>query len=57
MSVFYTDFDRSKIDVHEIAEMGRKAVDSNAIFIDGLEVPEENQIGAEGRVSRFCCTG
>ncbi len=24
MSVFYTDFDRSKIDVHEIANMGRK---------------------------------
>jgi len=48
MSVFYTDFDRSKIDVHEIAKMGRKAVDSNAIFIDGLEVPEEDRIGAEG---------
>lgn len=48
MSVFYTDFDRSKIDVHEIANMGRKAVDSNAIFIDGLEVPEEDRIGAEG---------
>lgn len=48
MSVFYTDFDRSKIDVHEIAKMGRKAVDSNAIFIDGLEVPEEDHIGAEG---------
>ena len=48
MTVFYTDFDRSKIDVHEIAKMGRKAVDSNAIFIDGLEVPEEDRIGAEG---------
>ena len=48
MSVFYTDFDRSKIDVHEIAKMGRKAVDSNAIFIDGLEVSEEDRIGAEG---------
>lgn len=48
MSVFYTDFDRSKIDVHEIAKMGRKAVDSNAIFIDGLEVPEEDRIGTEG---------
>jgi len=48
MSVFYTEFDRSKIDVHEIAKMGRKAVDSNAIFIDGLEVPEEDRIGAEG---------
>jgi len=48
MTVFYTDFDRSKIDVHEIHKMARNAVDSNAIFIDGLEVPEENRIGAEG---------
>jgi len=48
MTVFYTDFDRSKIDVHEIHKMARNAVDSNAIFIDGLEVPEEDRIGAEG---------
>ncbi len=48
MTVFYTDFDRSKIDVHEIHKMARNAVDSNAIFIDGLEVPEEDLIGAEG---------
>ena len=29
--------------------MGRKAVDSNAIFIDDLFVPEEHRIGEEGR--------
>ena len=29
--------------------MGRKAVDSNQLFIDGLEVPEEDRIGEEGR--------
>ena len=29
--------------------MGRKAVDSNAIFIDGLFVPEEDRIGEEGK--------
>ena len=28
--------------------MGRAAVDSNALFIDGLEIPEENRIGKEG---------
>jgi acyl-CoA dehydrogenase len=48
MTVFYTDFDRSRIDVHEIHKMARNAVDSNAIFIDGLEVPEQDRIGAEG---------
>ncbi len=29
--------------------MGRHAVDSNSMFIDGLEVPEEDRIGAEGQ--------
>ncbi|KQX19634.1 MULTISPECIES: acyl-CoA dehydrogenase family protein [unclassified Sphingomonas] len=49
MTIFYTDMDRAKIDVHRIPKMGRKAVDSNAIFIDGLFVPEEDRIGEEGR--------
>ncbi|MBV1897280.1 MAG: acyl-CoA/acyl-ACP dehydrogenase [Rhodobacteraceae bacterium] len=48
MTVFYTEIDRSKVEFREIAKMGRKAVDSNATFIDGLEVPEEDRIGAEG---------
>jgi acyl-CoA dehydrogenase len=49
ITIFYTDLDRSKIDVHRIPKMGRKAVDSNAIFIDGLFVPDEDRIGEEGR--------
>jgi acyl-CoA dehydrogenase len=49
MTIFYTDLDRSKIEVRRIAKMGRKAVDSNAIFIDGLFVPEEDRIGEEGK--------
>jgi acyl-CoA dehydrogenase len=49
ITIFYTDLDRSKIDVHRIPKMGRKAVDSNAIFIDGLFVPEEDRIGEEGK--------
>lgn len=49
MTIFYTDMDRARIDVHRIAKMGRKAVDSNALFIDGLFVPEEDRIGEEGR--------
>ncbi|MCC5887537.1 MAG: acyl-CoA/acyl-ACP dehydrogenase [Gammaproteobacteria bacterium] len=48
LSLFYTDLDRSRIEVRAIAKMGRAAVDSNALFIDGLEVPEEDRIGAEG---------
>jgi acyl-CoA dehydrogenase len=48
LSIFYTDLDRAKIEVREIAKMGRKAVDSNLLFIDGLKVPVEDRIGAEG---------
>jgi acyl-CoA dehydrogenase len=49
MTIFYTDLDHSKIEVRRIAKMGRKAVDSNAIFIDGLFIPEADRIGDEGQ--------
>ena len=49
ITIFYTDLDRSRIDVRRIAKMGRKAVDSNALFIDDLFVPEHDRIGDEGQ--------
>ncbi len=49
MTIFYTDLDRSRIEVRKIDKMGRHAVDSNAIFIDDLFVPEADRIGTEGR--------
>jgi acyl-CoA dehydrogenase len=49
ITIFYTDLDRSKIEVRRIPKMGRKAVDSNAIFIDGLFIPEGDRIGEEGK--------
>jgi acyl-CoA dehydrogenase len=49
MTLFYTDLDRRRIEVREIAKMGRTAVDSNLLFIDGLEVPAADRIGEEGR--------
>jgi acyl-CoA dehydrogenase len=48
MTLFFTPFDRSKIAVREIEKLGRAAVDSNEIFIDGLEVPEEDVVGEVG---------
>jgi acyl-CoA dehydrogenase len=48
LTLFYTDLDRAKIEVREIDKMGRKAVDSNMLFIDGLRVPAADRIGAEG---------
>jgi len=57
LSLFYTDFDRRYIEVREIEKMGRKAVDSNQIFIDGLPVAEEDRIGEEGKGFEYMLHG
>ncbi|WP_420390337.1 acyl-CoA dehydrogenase family protein [Marinobacter sp.] len=57
LSLFYTDLDRSKIEVREIDKMGRKAVDSNQLFIDGLEIPVEDRIGEEGEGFKYILHG
>jgi len=49
LSLFYTDLDRTRVQVREIEKLGRKAVDSNELFIDGLEVPVADRIGEEGK--------
>ncbi len=49
LSLFYTDFDRTRIQATPIPKMGRKAVESNAVFIDDLHIPAEHLIGEEGR--------
>ncbi|MBI1846941.1 MAG: acyl-CoA/acyl-ACP dehydrogenase [Candidatus Rokubacteria bacterium] len=49
LTLFFTPFDRAKIAVKEIAKLGRAAVDSNEIFIDGLEIPVEDVVGEVGR--------
>ncbi|MBN9675661.1 acyl-CoA dehydrogenase family protein [Salipiger bermudensis] len=49
MTLFYTDVDRDKIAITPIDKMGRNAVNSNAIFIEGLVIPEEDRIGEEGK--------
>ena len=49
LSLFYTDLDRSFVTVREIEKMGRKCVDSNELFIDGLPIPAGDLIGEEGQ--------
>jgi acyl-CoA dehydrogenase len=49
LTLFYTDLDRSHVRIREIEKMARKAVDSNELFIDGLEIPVEDRIGEEGQ--------
>jgi acyl-CoA dehydrogenase len=57
LSLFYTDLDRRFVEVREIEKMGRKAVDSNELFIDGLRVPVEDRIGEEGRGFEYILHG
>ncbi|MCX7230221.1 MAG: acyl-CoA/acyl-ACP dehydrogenase [Burkholderiales bacterium] len=57
LSLFYTDLDRTKVEVREIDKHGRKAVDSNQLFIDGLEIPVEDRIGEEGRGFEYILHG
>jgi acyl-CoA dehydrogenase len=57
MSLFYTDLDRSAVEVREIHKMGRSAVDSNMLFIDGLKVPLEDRIGEEGKGFQYILHG
>ncbi len=53
MTLFYTDLDRTKVEVRRIHKMGRNAVDSNAVFIDDLFVPDEDRIGEEGQGFKY----
>ena len=57
LSLFYTDLDRRHVEVREIEKMGRKAVDSNQVFIDALPVPAEDRIGAEGKGFEYILHG
>jgi acyl-CoA dehydrogenase len=49
LSLFYTPLDRAHVEVREIPKMGRHAVDTNMLFIDGLKVPGDDLIGEEGK--------
>jgi acyl-CoA dehydrogenase len=53
MTLFYTDLDRSKVEVRRIPKMGRAGVDSNTVFIDDLFVPDADRIGEEGKGFRY----
>jgi len=57
ISLFYTKLDRSRASIREIEKMGRKAVDSNEIFFEDMEVPLEDRIGEEGKGFRYILHG
>ena len=57
MTLFYTDLDRTKIEVRRIPKHGRAAVDSNAVFIDDYFIPDEDRIGEEGKGFHYLLDG
>jgi acyl-CoA dehydrogenase len=57
LSLFYTTLDRAYVEARVIDKMGRKAVDSNQLFFDGLPVPIEDRIGEEGEGFRYILEG
>ena len=57
LTLFYADIDRSTFEAREIDKMGRKAVDSNQVFIDGMRVPAADRIGEEGKGFRYILDG
>jgi acyl-CoA dehydrogenase len=57
ITLFYTDLDRTQVEVRRIPKHGRNAVDSNAVFIDDLFVPEAHRIGEEGQGFRYLLDG
>lgn len=57
ITLFYTDLDRTKVEVRRIPKHGRNAVESNAVFIDDLFIPDEHRIGDEGKGFKYLLDG
>src|SRR4029078_11188864 len=57
LTLFYTTLDRAKAEVRLIHKMGRHAGDSNKVFFEDMEVPEEDRIGEEGEGFRTLLHG
>ncbi len=57
LTLFYTDLDRAHAEVRLIGKMGRHAVDSNMVFFEDMDIPEDDRIGAEGEGFRAILHG
>jgi acyl-CoA dehydrogenase len=49
MTLFFANLDRARVEIKEIEKLGRSAVDSNELFIDGLEATDEDVVGEVGK--------
>jgi len=57
LSLFYTYMDPEYVRTRKIPKMGRNAVESCQVFIDGLKVPVEDRIGEEGKGFHYLLDG
>jgi acyl-CoA dehydrogenase len=57
MTLLFTDLDRDRITVREIEKLGRSAIDSNELFIDNLEVRDDEVVGEVGQDFRYLVDG
>ena len=57
LSLFYTDMDRTRIEAKPIPKMGRKAIECNMLYFDGVEIPKEDLIGEEGHGFKYLMQG
>ncbi|TDV49845.1 acyl-CoA dehydrogenase family protein [Actinophytocola oryzae] len=57
MTLLLADLDPSHVDIRPIPKMGRNAVASNEVFIDGLRVPVTDRVGEEGEGFRYLLDG
>ena len=49
LTLFVADLDPQTVEIREIEKLGRAAVDSNELIIDGLRVADEDVVGEVGR--------
>ena len=57
MSLFFADIDPASVEVRELRKCGRKAVDTNMLFIDDLYVAHEDLVGEEGKGFTYILDG
>lgn len=49
MTLFFTDLDRTRVQVTPIEKMARNAIDTNELLIENLEASDEDVVGEVGR--------
>ncbi|HIG70003.1 MAG: acyl-CoA dehydrogenase family protein [Myxococcales bacterium] len=57
MTLFLADLDKAYVEIREIPKLGRNAVNSNELFIEGLPVSQDDVVGEVGRGFRCLIDG